>query len=190
MVPLFPDLIISLLQQALASLAGLQLLETLILTNIAALSAKYAANSTITPMAGTGGRLRTGTQPSASMCPVQQNGLGPIGDGPPHPAYYSTACSCNAIVSSRVTTGPTIVTGMNSDGSLWSETQSVKIVTDPSYIPPRDCCVECLITAKDVQILYWPVETTSSPNNLSTVANASTTAAPMPYSLVTDGQTL
>ena len=136
------------------------------------------------------GAFRTGTQPSASMCPVVANGLAPIGDGPPRPGYYSTACSCNAIVSSVVTAGPTVVTGMNSDGSLWSETESVSMVTDPAYVPPRDCCVECLITAKDVQILYWPVETVKNANNLSTTANLTTTAAPTPYSLVSNGQTL
>ncbi|KAL6720091.1 hypothetical protein ACLMJK_002012 [Lecanora helva] len=150
---------------------------------------KYAANSTITPKAGTSGGFRTGAQPSASMCEVTRNGLAPIGDGPPNPAVYSTACSCNAIVSKHVGTVQTVVTGMNSDGSLWSETQPVKAVTDAGFIPPKDCCVECLITAKDVQILYWPVETAGAANNLTTAANFSTTAAPTPYSLVSNGQT-
>ena len=86
--------------------------------------------------------------------------------------------------------GPTVVTGMNTDGSLWSEIDSVKMVTDPAYIPPQDCCVECLITAKDVQILYWPVETASNANNMSKTANLSITAAPTPYTLISDGQTL
>lgn len=138
----------------------------------------------------------TGTQASASMCPVQQNGLAPIGDGPPEPADYSTACSCNAIVSSVVTNGLTTVTGMNSDGSLWSETGTVKTVTDPTYTPPQDCCVQCLVSAKDVQILYWPIETATSTNNLSTANNLSaivtpsTTAAPSSYSFVSNGITL
>ena len=144
-------------------------------------------------MAGTAnGYLNTGTQPSASMCAVQANGLAPIGDGPPEPADYSTACSCNAIVSSVVTVAPTVVTGMNSDGSLWSETATVKTVTNLGYTPPTDCCVECLITAADVQILYWPVETAST-NNLSTANNLSiTTAPPTPtsYSYVENGVTL
>ena len=155
----------------------------------AALTTKYVANATITPMAGSSGRLYTGTQPSPSMCAVQANGLAPIGDGPPSPEEYSTACSCNAIVSSVVTMGMTTVTGMDANGSLWSETEPVKTVTDPSYVPPQDCCVECLITAKDVQILYWPVETASSGNNQSTT-NMTSPAAQTPYTLISDGQTL
>ncbi len=116
-------------------------------------------------LAGTSGYVSTGTQPSASasMCPVQAHGLAPIGNGPPSPEQFSTACSCNAIASSVVTTAPTIVTGMNSDGSLWSQTATVKTVTDPSYTPPRDCCVQCVVSAKDVQILYWPIETYQRP---------------------------
>lgn len=85
-----------------------------------------------------------------------------------------------------MTAAPTIVTGMNSDGSLWSETETVQTPKDPAYTPPADCCVQCLITAADVQILYWPVET-ASPNNLSTANNFSVTAAPpaaTPYSYV------
>ena len=162
----------------------------------AAASPRYVANSTITSPLGTSRYLTTGTQASASMCPVQQNGLAPIGDGPPAPAYYSTACSCNAIVSSVVTDGLTTVTGMNSDGSLWSETATVKTVTDPTYTPPQDCCVQCLVSAKDVQILYWPIETATSTNNLSAANNLSaivapsTTAAPTPYSFVSNGITL
>ncbi|KAK0510888.1 hypothetical protein JMJ35_006440 [Cladonia borealis] len=159
-------------------------------------SPRYVANSTITSLSGTSGYLTTGTQASASMCPVQQNGLAPIGDGPPEPAYYYTACSCNAIVSSVVTNGLTTVTGMNSDGSLWSETATVKTVTDPTYTPPQDCCVQCLVSAKDVQILYWPIETATSTNNIltannmSAVVTPSTTAAPPSYSFVSNGITL
>lgn len=83
---------------------------------------------------------------------------------------------------------------MNTDGSLWSETETVSTVTDPSYTPPRDCCVQCLVSAKDVQILYWPIETATSANNLSTASNlsitAAPTAAPTPYSFVSNGITL
>ena len=142
------------------------------------------------------GYLKTGAQPSASMCPVQANGLAPIGDGPPGPQQFSTACSCNAIVSSVVTSALTTVTGMHSDGSLWSETATVKTVTDPTFTPPQDCCVQCLVSAKDVQILYWPVGTATSGNNLSTANNLSaiamplTTAVPTPYSFVSNGVTL
>ena len=88
------------------------------------------------------------------------------------------------------------MTGMNSDGSLWSETATVKTVTDPTYTPPRDCCVQCLVSAKDVQILYWPIETATSgnnrsaANNLSATVAPSTTAAPTPYSFVSNGITL
>ncbi len=133
----------------------------------------------------------TVSQTNASMCAVQAHGLAPIGDGPPGPADFSTACSCNAIVSSVVTVAPTVVVGMNSDGSLWSATETVSTVTNPAYTPPTDCCVECLITAADVQILYWPVETVT-PNNVSTANNLSITAAPpvgTPYSYVEHGMT-
>lgn len=147
-------------------------------------------------LAGTSGYVSTGTQPSASasMCPVQAHGLAPIGNGPPSPEQFSTACSCIAIASSVVTTAPTIVTGMNSDGSLWSQTATVKTVTDPSYTPPRDCCVQCVVSAKDVQILYWPIETATKAGNLSTANNVSITAAPAaaptPYSFVSNEITL
>lgn len=125
------------------------------------------------------------------MCQVQAHGLAPVGDGPPGPGIYSTACSCDAIVSSVVTEAPTVVIGMNKDGSLWSATETISTVLDPAFTPPTDCCVECLITAADVQILYWPVET-ASPNNTSTANNLFVTAAPpvaTPYSYVENGMT-
>lgn len=126
------------------------------------------------------------------MCPVPHQGLAPIGNGPPRPAEYETACSCNAIVSSMVTSKLITVTGMNSDGSLWSETASVKAVATPSFTPPRDCCVECIISAKDVQIIYWPIEIATAAGNSSATHNLSMTAAPTPttpYTLVEDGMT-
>lgn len=64
---------------------------------------------------------------------------------------------------------------MNSDGSLWSETATVKTVKDPTYTPPQDCCVQYEVDAVDVKILYWTIETATSTNNLSTVNYLSTT---------------
>lgn len=148
---------------------------------LAAASPKYVANATITSMAGTQSDrsgTRKGTQgTSASMCQVMRDGFRPILNGPPGPADVSTACSCNALVKSMVTAMPTVVTGMSDDGSLWSETQTISAVPDPAYRPPADCCVECIITAADVQILYWPIETAGA-NNLSTVNQSTITAAP------------
>lgn len=88
--------------------------------SIAASSPKYATNSTVAILPSTSGYVKTGTgaQATASMCPVQAQGLAPIGDGPPSPEQYSTACSCNAIVSSVVTVAPTIVTGVRLFGSI------------------------------------------------------------------------
>lgn len=102
------------------------------------------------------------------MCAVVQNALAPIGNGPPPPADYSTACSCDAIVCSVVAEGLTTMPSKSSDGSCWSETATVKTVPDLANTP-RDCCVECLVTAKDVQTIYWPVETAKKLSHSSTI---------------------
>ena len=42
------------------------------------------------------------------MCAVAQNGLAPIGGGPPEPEDFSTACSCSNLLGSfaSVVTSP------------------------------------------------------------------------------------
>ena len=117
----------------------------------------------ITASQGLGGATKTGaaSNPSSSveMCAVIPNGLAPIGDGPPSPQNYATACTCDDIVNCVVTTFPTVIMGMDSNGSVWSSADTVSSANDPMYTPPEDCCVQCLVSAVDVQIIYWPIET-------------------------------
>ena len=130
------------------------------------------------------------------MCQVQNNGLGPIDGGPPNPDVYSTACSCSDLYSAHAST--LISTFQDRVGPV---TETLTTFTDSSYQPPDNCCIKCWISASDVQIIYWPVETappdwrngtatTSGWNATSALPRSSTiTAAPTPYHLVQDGFT-
>ena len=126
------------------------------------------------------------------MCEVIHEGLGPIDGGPPNPDVYSTACSCNALVSAHASTATSTFRY-----SLDTVTETLTTFTDASYIPPDNCCIKCWITANDVQIIYWPVETSAPTRENATLASSrwkanstsesgTITAAPSPYTLVQD----
>ncbi len=150
-------------------------------------------NDTAALPVGTGSLSSTATQPSnnASMCQVIPLGLGPVDGGPPNPDVYSTACSCSNLFSSHAAT--IISTFANRVGPV---TETLTSFTDTSYEPPDNCCIKCWISARDVQIMYWPVETeTPKPKNATYGYNATSTyhatltATPSTYTLTSDGQT-
>ena len=64
------------------------------------------------------------------MCAVEHHGLGPLGDGPPRPEDYSTACSCSDLIRSFAST--TLSPYME----LHNLTEFVTITTvkNPSYM--------------------------------------------------------
>lgn len=51
--------------------------------------------------------------------------------------------------------------------------------------PPQDCCIQCWITARDVQVFYWPVEI-----DTQTLMNTSAPEISTPQSLISNGITL
>lgn len=144
-------------------------------------------NSTIVLQLTSSDPLNGTASTSAAFCDVQADGLAPLGGGPRSPADYSTACSCNALVSSHATLTNTTVVGPG-----FTETETATAVID-NYLPPQDCCIKCWISAADVQVFYWPIETGPStpPNATARVINSTVAApAPNPYSMVSDGITL
>lgn len=60
--------------------------------------------------------------------------------------------------------------------------QGVATYLESALSPPEHCYTQCIIDASEVQILYWPVETSTGKAN-----NVATTVAPTPYTLVFDG---
>ena len=103
-------------------------------------------------------------------------------DGIPTPG--STACSCSKLLTSAEAQYGTAESISNAYFSRWDYYTTIKTSLPASYNVPADCCVKCGVTAHDVQLHFWPVETSTKG-----VANASTTNAPTPYSLVSDGFT-
>ena len=69
------------------------------------------------------------------------------------------------------------------EGSLSWDT-SLKLPLPTSYTVPENCCVKCGVTASDVRLLFWPIET--SVKNTSGTTEATST----PYGVVSDGFTL
>ena len=62
---------------------------------------------------------------------------------------------------------------------------SLKLPLPASYSVPSDCCVKCGVTAKDVRLLFWPVETSAKNATGNWISPTST-----PHGLVVDGFTL
>ena len=79
---------------------------TLTYKKTTAVSINFNATSPLSQ--GTVSPYSNSAHPSASMCAVAQNGLAPIGGGPPEPEDFSTACSCSNLLGSfaSVVTSP------------------------------------------------------------------------------------
>lgn len=124
------------------------------------------------------------TRPSTSWCT-----LGHDDHSSRENATYK--CSCLDLFTSLASTHTVTVSttwntslGFPSVGTFRT-TYETAIITDPSYKPPRDCCMYCRIIAADVRLLYWPVEF-----NTYNESNATITAAPTPYTYTSDGFSL
>ena len=87
-------------------------------------------NVTSPSLTGTVGSPSTLAHSNASMCAVVHNGLGPIGDGPPRPEDYSTACSCSDLIRSFASTTLSPYRGMH-NLTYFATVTSVK---DPNYL--------------------------------------------------------
>ena len=71
--------------------------------------------------------------------------------------------------------------------SRWFTTTILTGPLPTSYIIPGNCCVKCGVTAKDVRLFYWPIETDAK-NATSGAATMITTS--IPSGLISDGFTL
>lgn len=85
----------------------------------------------------------------------------------------SIPCSCLALYESLVR----VTTIMNR-----YSTQNPVTYLEPALDPPKDCYTQCTIDASDVQVLYWPVE-----NSTTRANDVLTTTATTPFTLVSDG---
>ena len=143
---------------------------------------------------GASPNIATNLNGNASMCPVIAQGLGPVDGGPPHPGRFSTACSCSKLFSSHAATILSRFT--NRSGAM---TQTITTFTDSTYQPPENCCIRCWVGAREVQVLYWPIETgapkskraaTLVRNQTALAQNTTLSAPPSTYILTSDGKTL
>ena len=106
------------------------------------------------------------------------------------PTKGSTACSCTVVLTSAEATygtyGP-VATWYNNYSSTWETTTYIELELPlpDSYSVPKDCCVKCGVTAKDVRLIYWPIKTT-----IENATSNMMTAIPTPYGVVSDGFTL
>lgn len=69
------------------------------------------------------------------MCAVAQNGLAPVGDGPPAPEDYSTACSCSDLVHSFASVIPSPYRYLHTLTAFETYTTP----TDPNYLYVKYC---------------------------------------------------
>ena len=106
-------------------------------------------------------------------------------DGIPTPGY--TACSCTTVLSSAVSKYGLVTSYSYFIASKWFTTTSLTGPLPTSYIVPDDCCVKCGVTAKDVRLFYWPIETDAK-NATSGSTTMTTTSSP--YGFISDGFTL
>ncbi len=134
----------------------IKLIFTLIYTSNTAVSLQV--NATSPSLWGTAGPSNTMAQPVVPMCEVVHNGLGPIGDGPPRPEDYSTACSCSDLIRSFV---HTTLSSYNMYDITGIET--VTTVRDPNYlyVPPHK-----LKAAYILVVLFQDCEMCLKPNLL------------------------
>ena len=71
---------------------------------------------------------------NVSMCEVEQNGLSPIADGPPVPAYYSTACSCSDLIRSFATVVPSPYLDRNTLNDTVTDFATLTTITNAQYM--------------------------------------------------------
>ena len=157
-----------------------QLLATVVsppLTSIIIVSANFSGSISFHPAPNTT-VWSTGTQCSGywSTIDYETDGIPTIG---------STACSCTAVLTSAEATYGTVGSLYNVFASTWETTTAIDLPLPDSYSVPKDCCVKCGVTAKDVRLLYWPIKTT-----LENATSNIVTAIPTPYGVVSDGFTL
>lgn len=97
----------------------------------------------------------------------------------------STACSCSDLLKSAEATYGSTTTFTPYLASTPATITTLSLPLPTSYIIPENCCVKCGVTANEVRLLYWPIETDAK----NATSNPITTA-PIPYTLVSEGFTL
>ena len=101
------------------------------------------------------------------------------------PTKGSTACSCTAVLTSAEHNYGVEASDYVMQAGTLEAITSLKLPLPASYSVPSDCCVKCGVTAKDVRLLFWPVEI-SAKNATSNWISATST----PHGLISDGFTL
>ncbi len=106
-------------------------------------------------------------------------------DGIPTPGY--TACSCTALLTSAESKYGSLNSIFDADASTWVMTPTLTGPLPSSYMVPDDCCVKCGVTAKEVRLFYWPIETDAK--NSTSGATTTTTTSNL-YGSISNGFTL
>lgn len=101
------------------------------------------------------------------------------------PTKGSTACSCTAVLTSAEDDFGVEASEHYMQAGTLEAITSLKLPLPASYSVPKDCCVKCGVTAKDVRLLFWPVETSAKNATGDWIPAIST-----PYGLISDGFTL
>ncbi|KAK0516133.1 hypothetical protein JMJ35_000736 [Cladonia borealis] len=105
-------------------------------------------------------------------------------DGIPTPGY--TACSCTAELSSAESKFGSLSSYSFIGASAWVTTTTLPDPLPTSYTVPEDCCVKCGVTAKEVRLFYWPIETDTKN---ATSGSTTMTTKSAPFGFISDGFT-
>ncbi|KAM0794385.1 hypothetical protein BDR22DRAFT_977776 [Usnea florida] len=100
------------------------------------------------------------------------------------PTKGSTACSCTAVLTSAEDNYGVVASDYVFQAGTLEAITSLKLPLPASYSVPSDCCVKCGVTAKDVRLLFWPVETSAKNATSNWIA-----ATSIPHGLISDGFT-
>ena len=112
-------------------------------------------NATSPSRIGTVGSSSTTPYSNASMCAVEHHGLAPLGDGPPMPEDYSTACSCSDLIRSFASTTLSPYMVMHNI----TEFETITTIENPKYLYVWNPAESHIYLIRPVPILRNVLET-------------------------------